>query len=285
MTRFILHIGPHKTGSTYLQNHLTHNRAALIGRGIYYPREWTTPEIAWCHAELASLLQHEEFDAVARRFADLKAAGWPAIVLSSEDFSSLGDDRLRFLRECTGDEVEIVFFARRWSELLRIPWAGSTSAGAAPSSSAGVCRRNFADPFGSETINFRSSSDVFANAFGPSRLKVLSYNNILKRGGNLFRISPRGSRHRRPARSSRRRRRTHRLSIENIELVRSLERGAPGIRRDPVADGQSWRRSWSTRPHTRKAMADNIAEIRSDVFGAVQLALQSIVARVSRRSS
>src|SRR5712671_6991563 len=109
MTRFILRIGPHKTGSTYRQDHLTDNRAALAGRGIYYPREWTTPEIAWCHAELAALLQQGEFDAVARNFAALKAAGWPTILLSSEDISSLGEDRLRFLRECTGDEVEIVF--------------------------------------------------------------------------------------------------------------------------------------------------------------------------------
>ena len=66
MTRFIIHIGPHKTGSTYLQNHLTQNRAALIGRGIYYPREWTTPEIGWCHAELAQLLQQGAFDAACR---------------------------------------------------------------------------------------------------------------------------------------------------------------------------------------------------------------------------
>jgi hypothetical protein len=35
---------------------MTHNRAALIGRGICYPREWTTPEIGWCHAELINLM-------------------------------------------------------------------------------------------------------------------------------------------------------------------------------------------------------------------------------------
>ena len=77
MTRFIIHIGPHKTGSTYLQNHLRDNRAALVGRGIYYPREWATPEIDWCHAELPRLLQQGSFGPVERTFADLKAAGWP----------------------------------------------------------------------------------------------------------------------------------------------------------------------------------------------------------------
>src|SRR4029077_472340 len=157
----------------------------LIGRGIYYPREWTTPEIAWCHAELASLLQHDEFESIARRFSDLKAAGWATIVLSSEDFSSLGDDRLRFLKECTGDEVEIIFFARRWSELLRSHGQEHIRQGGTkflPEFVAGF----LADPFGSETINFSLVLDRFATAFGPSRLKILSYNNILKRGDNLF---------------------------------------------------------------------------------------------------
>src|SRR5690348_552972 len=119
MTHFVLHIGPHKTGSTYLQNHLTHNRAVLAGRGIYYPREWTTSEIAWCHAELVRLLKERSYDRVTKTFAELKSAGWPVVVLSIEDFVSLGEDRLRFLRECTGDDVQVVFFARRWSELLR----------------------------------------------------------------------------------------------------------------------------------------------------------------------
>jgi hypothetical protein len=281
MTRFVLHIGPHKTGSTYLQNHLTHNRAALIGRGIYYPREWTTPEIAWCHAELASLLQHDEFESVARGFADLKAAGWPTVILSSEDFSSLGDDRLRFLRECTGDEVEIVFFARRWSELLRSHGQEHIRQGGTkflPEFVAGI----LSDPFGSETINFSLVLDRFANAFGPSRLKVLSYNNILKRGGNLFSyfaaevlgidglpiISPT------PAHAS--------LSIENIELVRVLN-----VLRARHPGEIPWQMGNVVAavlehplPHTRKAMADNIAEIRFDGFSEPFNSLyQSLVAK------
>jgi hypothetical protein len=267
MTRFIIHIGPHKTGSTYLQNHLTHNRAALIGRGIYYPSEWTTPEIAWCHAELANLLQRDEFDAVARGFAELKAVGWPAIVLSSEDFSSLGEDQLRFLKECTGDEVEIVFFARRWSELLRSHGQEHIRQGGTkflPEFIAQILTQ----PAASETINFALVLDRFATAFGPSRLKVLSYNNILKRGDNLFSyfaakvlgidglpiISPT------PAHAS--------LSIENIELVRVLN-----VLRARHPGEIPWQMGNVVTavlehplPHTRKAMAGSIAEIGFDGF-------------------
>jgi hypothetical protein len=251
MTRFIIHIGPHKTGSTYLQNHLTHNRAALSGRGIYYPREWTTPEIGWCHAELAKLLHQGKFDQIARTFADLKAAGWPAIVLSSEDFSSLSEDRLRFLRECTGADTQIVFFARRWSELLQSHGQEHIRQGGTkllPEFIAGI----LTDPFGSETINFSLVLDRVATAFGPSPLAVLSYNNILERGDNLFShfaakilgvedlpiISPK---------------RAHAsLSIENIEVVRVLNVLAPVMApSSPVRWASSSRRSWSIRSPIR----------------------------------
>jgi hypothetical protein len=267
MSHFILHVGPHKTGSTYLQNHLTHNRAALVGYGIYYPSEWTTPEIDWCHAELAKLLQQDDFDSIERIFADLKCAGWPVVVLSSEDFSSLSEARLHFLRECTGGDAEIIFFARRWSELLRSHGQEHIRQGGTkflPEFIATI----LADPFGSETINFALVLDRFATAFGPSRLKVLSYNNILKRGDNLFSyfaakvlgidglpiISPT------PAHAS--------LSVENIELVRALNvlhgrhladtpwpmgNVAAAVLEHPL-------------PNTRKAMSVNVSEIAFDEF-------------------
>lgn len=37
MSRLIIHIGTHKTATTTLQRHLARNRAALAGRGIWYP--------------------------------------------------------------------------------------------------------------------------------------------------------------------------------------------------------------------------------------------------------
>jgi hypothetical protein len=267
MTRFVIHIGPHKTGSTYLQNHLTHNRAALADRGVYYPGAWTTPGIGWCHAQLAALLQQGSFDSVAQKFAELKSAGWPRIVLSSEDLSSLGEDRLRFLAECTGADTEIVFFARRWGELLgscnqeHIRQGGTKLL---PEFVAGILTH----PFGSDTINFSRVLDRFAHAFGTSRLRVLSFNNILKRGDDLFSyfaakvlgvddlpvISSS------PAHAS--------LSIENIELVRALnvlhaqQPGEmpwqpnsilPAVLRSPL-------------PCTRKAMTGSVAEILFNEF-------------------
>jgi hypothetical protein len=267
MTRFIIHIGPHKTGSTYLQNHLTQNRAALIGRGIYYPREWTTPEIGWCHAELATLLQQGAFDAIQRVFANLKATGWPVIVLSSEDFSSLGEDRLRFLKECTGADAQIIFFARRWSELLQSRGQEHIRQGGTqllPEFIAGI----LTDPFGSETINFSLVLDRFAKAFGPSRLKVLSYNNILERGDNLLSyfaakilgiddlpiLSPT------PAHAS--------LSIENIELVRALNvlRTRHGAKFPCQMGNLVAAVLEHPLRHTRQAMAGSVAEIPFDGF-------------------
>ena len=37
MAQLVLHVGAHKTGTTYLQNLFHQNRAALADAGIYYP--------------------------------------------------------------------------------------------------------------------------------------------------------------------------------------------------------------------------------------------------------
>src|SRR4029077_4101692 len=199
--------------------------------------------------------------------ADLKAAGWPAIVLSSEDFSSLSEDRLGFLRECTGADTQIVFFARRWSELLQSHGHEHIRQGGTkllPEFIAGI----LTDPFGSETINFSLVLDRVATAFGPSPLKVLSYNNILERGDNLFSyfatkilgvedlpiISPK------PAHAS--------LSIENIEVVRVLNvlRARHGAE-FPCQMGKLVGAVLEhPLPHTRTAMAGSVAEISFDGF-------------------
>jgi hypothetical protein len=267
MTRFILHIGPHKTGSTYLQNHLTHNRAALADQGVYYPGAWTTPEIGWCHAELPRLLQRGQFELVGQTFAELITAGWPTILLSSEDFSSLSEDRLRYLGECTGPDTEIIFFARRWGELLPSCNQEHIRQGGTQSLPEFVARM-LTHPFGADTMNFSRVLDRFAQAFVGSRLRVFSFNNVLKRGDNLFTyfaakalgidslpiISPA------PLHSS--------LSIEDIELVRALNvlrvwhpgevlrrpnTVLPAILKAPL-------------PCTRKAIANSIAELPFDEF-------------------
>ena len=37
---FILHIGPHKTGTTYLQLSFKAQRSGMEARGILYPAKW-----------------------------------------------------------------------------------------------------------------------------------------------------------------------------------------------------------------------------------------------------
>ena len=40
MPRYILHVGPQKTGTTYLQSAFAEFRSQLKARGIEYPRLW-----------------------------------------------------------------------------------------------------------------------------------------------------------------------------------------------------------------------------------------------------
>lgn len=84
-----LHIGPHKTGTTAIQQWLLDNRAALLEAGIYYP----VPEsegpghalIAWdTRGRFIDQPSHARFE---QAVAEAANAGASRLLLSAEDFS------------------------------------------------------------------------------------------------------------------------------------------------------------------------------------------------------
>jgi hypothetical protein len=93
----VLHIGPHKTGTTYIQQNLLNNRAALAQAGVVYPDTFlmlaghnainraVTDDPEGSHAALTALV------------ADLQANGQIA-VLSAENMSLMDDAALAALR-------------------------------------------------------------------------------------------------------------------------------------------------------------------------------------------
>lgn len=127
--RIILHIGAPKSGTTYLQTLLWHNRAALREAGVLVPG---TELADYNRAAMALRTQRRgkgPARAAWRRLCE-ETAQWPGtVVLSSEWFCLVPDDLIpRALEELPDAEVDVVFTARSflgqvpaaWQETLKL---------------------------------------------------------------------------------------------------------------------------------------------------------------------
>ena len=91
--RLVLHIGLHKTGTTFVQHHLLHHRAALAAQGMLVPETGFDTAVAGRrgalsgHQGLVRALRQGD-DAVWRAFHDeVSANGARTVVLSAENLS------------------------------------------------------------------------------------------------------------------------------------------------------------------------------------------------------
>lgn len=130
--KLIIHIGPHKTGTTALQYFLFKKQDALKKAGVLYPstdlRDWQA------HHRLAMALKgREDRKNGDRPDRDLETA-WIAaearqssagtIVISSEEFFSTKTENIKYLADKFSDfDIRAVFYARRQDDFLVASYA------------------------------------------------------------------------------------------------------------------------------------------------------------------
>jgi hypothetical protein len=126
---YVIHVGLHKTGSTYLQYRFREARAALAARGIVYPPQWENPR-NFGHIVLANALACGNADSLIQDFAALNASDAGIVLISAEDLCNLDKAGLDTLKALTaGNRVDIVFVFRRWSALIPSIWQESIKQG------------------------------------------------------------------------------------------------------------------------------------------------------------
>jgi len=196
--RYIIHIGPLKTASTYLQQCLTEARLPLQGQGVCYPEELLDKDANFMHFPVHLALVRNKGETLRPIFDKLNASGHDTIVLSSEHLSLLRPDLLKFLRELTSaDEVRVVYTCRRWSDRLSSIWNQTLFMGGTQSLPefylamlAGVAP-NYYPPRLKEvgpasdldySITWRSLESIF----GRENLQIFPYSDIMDRDGDLF---------------------------------------------------------------------------------------------------
>lgn len=79
--RLIVHAGLHKSGSTYLQQIMNDNHAALRSRGVWYEEQAGYP----AHHHAAWAMLRGDMAPLARMIVDAREAGCHTVILSSED--------------------------------------------------------------------------------------------------------------------------------------------------------------------------------------------------------
>ena len=181
---YIVHIGPHKTGTTYLQHAFTQMRPVLRGRGVSYPEPWGSIH---GHHILTDRLLHGDDEALRVQFAWLE--GDPAIetvLLSSETLAYLDDGQVARLRQLLGaSPATVVFYFRRWSEVVPSNWR-QVLQGGAKETLPGFVAALMANPLVHPIVNFALVLDRYACVFGAENIRVASYSAVMDSGEDLL---------------------------------------------------------------------------------------------------
>ena len=196
--RYIIHIGPMKTASTYVQQCLTEGRDELLAQGICYPEEFIAENNGFMHIPIFHALLRRRADSLAPKFARLNAQGHKTILLSCEHFHFLPPDALRKLRDLTGaSDIQVVYTARRWSDRIGSLWNHSIFTGGQQS-----LPEFYISLMAGETLNYYAkwmkelgvapyldysqTWDTIADIFSRDAVTIFPYSAIMDRGEDVF---------------------------------------------------------------------------------------------------
>ena len=184
MPKYIIHIGPARSGSKYIQSQLFHSRKFLEEHGVLYPDIWWKKPDKIVHDSVRDDLRAGKD--LKADFDKLGASGAEKIILSCEFFEGLTLPELERLKEYVGrNPVDIVYYARRWSDRIPSVWRGRVTAGNYVTFPE-FCIQSLSNPSGAGGVNYSIVWDKFAKVFRRHSLRIVSFNNLVDRGVDLF---------------------------------------------------------------------------------------------------
>ncbi len=171
MPEFIIHIGPHKTGTTYLQTIFQAAAPALRDQGVLYPDDQGQPGHVMVVSKLRDMDRHAE---LAAEFDTYSQSGCRTVLISAEDLAHLSVPEITVLRDAIGtNPTRIVFYCRSPAAVALSNWGESVRHGhATPLDQA--LTRHLERPFISPPINYGISLHRYAGVFGRDALNLVS---------------------------------------------------------------------------------------------------------------
>ena len=198
MARVVLHVGAHKTATSFLQGLCYHNHDLLASAGIFYPR--IGPNLA--HHALAAAWQKmtdlpEDFfsqsspdqlwDDLVRDYA--KRDG--TVFLSAENFSRVWPQPIDMAdlarRLAPFDEVKLVYTLRQQVELIPSIWSQVSKSRSNPPELAPYLRRVFEQGMaGGVPVDHGRFYDHMLTGFAPEQIHLLDYAQISAAPGGVL---------------------------------------------------------------------------------------------------
>ena len=197
MARLFLHIGAHKTATSYLQALFHHNRQELAAAGLHYPV--IGPNNAH-HALAASWLDmidlppgffgSEGPDGLWERAILRPYATRPGTVfLSAENFSRFDPQRVDMAalarRLAVFEEVRIVYTLRGQAEMLASLWVQIARSRKAPTLRRYLERAFATGMGGGVTLDHHAVYQHLRSGFRPEQIILLDYDEIRRRPGGV----------------------------------------------------------------------------------------------------
>lgn len=220
LARYVIHVGPHKTGSKYLQTGFARLRGALYEIGAFYPMRLAERETK-AHVELVRRLVAGDPE-LRDEFAALNASAHKTILLSSEDLVDLPNEALHYLKDLLdGQTASFVFYCRRWAELMPSAWQEVVKQG----SSLGLpefLAHHLINPVGSTLANYDQALGRLSEVFGRNSLHLVSYSNLVSSRMDLLAHFLETFVNWSRAESAEAQRENVSLDIHDVELIRAL---------------------------------------------------------------
>lgn len=181
----VMHVGPHKTATTYIQRNLAASALDLKARGWTYPQEGTQGEPAHHHLAHHSATYLPETSAHHDHLRQLAEREPGNLVFSAEGFCRWGPDKFNRLAEVLGrDKIDIVYVIRDPISTFYSYWAEEVKQGY----SAGLPERfcmSFNDPIKSRLLNPMIDLNPLLRA-GEIKVHVVPYDLLKRREIDIF---------------------------------------------------------------------------------------------------
>jgi hypothetical protein len=177
-----LHVGPHKTGSTYLQNTFTQQASMLEKQGVLYPsigREYSTGHhnIAWFFAQRPFINTNQE--RILAGLKQLSSSPQSNILLSSEEFSRVPKHRLLDLKYIFRDwHFHTIYFQRMGSGLIISLWQEAVKNGLATALDE-ITPQMIIENFNYNPMDHDGNLSAYKNTLDGS-ITVLDYNELMQ---------------------------------------------------------------------------------------------------------
>ena len=183
---FVLHIGPHKTGSSHIQARITANEPVLASHGIALPLEWKRSKYDHNHTRLVDALYAGDSEALNAQVARLISGSQDRVLVSAEDLCLLPVSLVEELGQVLfRHNVTIVYYLRCWATRIYSVWQEQVRHGYVHSFKSYLAEHLIA-PADSEIINPSLCLDRFSSVFGLSSIRVIPYEQTLSSSTDIY---------------------------------------------------------------------------------------------------